>query len=230
MARSEDVYKAALAGKEIPLLTLDNKWHQLFTQVQTEISGEIKRNEEKLNELVKRQGKLNTESKEIRRLKKKLMGEIMEMAESLGDNPDAKTEKKMDENRRLINDCNEKLEAYQEELRTLPEEINSVNYMLMLDTMDICYKRIAKNTREIEAIGEWVKNVRVEIKKNLVHKEESEKANFDLYSYMHDIFGADVIEIFDMKYNPEERKKAQEERAAKKEAASPKTIIVDKGE
>lgn len=230
MARSEDVYKVALAGKEIPLLTLDNKWHQLFTQAQTEISGEIKRNEEKLNELVKRQGKLNTESKEIRRLKKKLMGEIMEMAESLGDNPDAKTEKKMDENRRLINDCNEKLEAYQEELRTLPEEINSVNYMLMLDTMDICYKRIAKNTREIEAIGEWVKNVRVEIKKNLVHKEESEKANFDLYSYMHDIFGADVIEIFDMKYNPEERKKAQEERAAKKEAASPKTIIVDKGE
>lgn len=230
MARSEDVYKAALAGKEIPLLTLDNKWHQLFTQAQTEISGEIKRNEEKLNELVKRQGKLNTESKEIRRLKKKLMGEIMEMAESLGDNPDAKTEKKMDENRRLINDCNEKLEAYQEELRTLPEEINNVNYMLMLDTMDVCYKKIAQNTREIVAIGEWVKNVRVEIKKNLVHKEESEKANFDLYSYMHDIFGADVIEIFDMKYNPEERKKAQEERAAKKEAASPKTIIVDKGE
>lgn len=231
MARTEDVYKAALAGKEIPILTLDNKWHQLFTQAQTEISGEIKRNEERLNELVKRQGKLNTESKEIRRLKKKLMGEIMEMAESLGDNPDARTEKKMDENRRLINDCNEKLEAYQEELRTLPGEINNVNYMLMLDTMDVCYKKIAQNTREIEAIGEWVKNVRVEIKKNLVHKEENEKANFDLYSYMHDIFGADVIEIFDMKYNPEERKKAQEERAAKKEAASSKkTIIVDKGE
>ncbi len=230
MARSEEVYKAALAGKEIPLLTLDNKWHQLFTQAQTEISGEIKRNEEKLNELVKRQGKLNTESKDIRRLKKKLMGEIMEMAESLGDNPDVKTEKKLDENRRLINDCNEKLEAYQEELRLLPEEINSVNYKLMLDTMDVCYMRIAQNTKEIETINEWIKNIRVEIKKNLVHKEESEKANFDLYSYMHDIFGAEVIEIFDMKYNPEERKRAQEERTAKKEAASPKTIIVDKGE
>lgn len=33
---------------------------------------------------------------------------------------------------------------------------------------------------------------------------------------MHDIFGAEVIEIFDMKYNPEERKKAQEERKAEK--------------
>ena len=29
--------------------------------------------------------------------------------------------------------------------------------------------------------------------------------NQQLYSYMHDIFGADVIEIFDMKYNPDEK-------------------------
>ena len=29
--------------------------------------------------------------------------------------------------------------------------------------------------------------------------------NHRLYSYMHDIFGADVIEIFDMQYNPEDK-------------------------
>ena len=230
MARSEDIFKSALAGKEIPLLTLDNKWHQLFTQAQTEVSGDIRYNEEKLNELIKRQGKLNTESKDIRRLKKKLMGEIMDMAEDLRDNPDSKTQKKMEENKRLINECNEKLDIYQEELKLLPEEINRVNPKLMLETMEICYRRIAQNTKDIDTINEWVKNVRIEIKKNLVHKEESEKANFDLYSYMHDIFGAEVIEIFDMKYNPEERKKAREERAAKKNVDSSKTVIVDKEE
>ena len=37
---------------------------------------------------------------------------------------------------------------------------------------------------------------------NLEGKEYEEK----FYSYMHDIFGADVIDIFDMKYNPEENK------------------------
>ncbi len=230
MARSEDIFKSALAGKEIPLLTLDNKWHQLFTQAQTEVSGDIRYNEEKLNELIKRQGKLNTESKDIRRLKKKLMGEIMDMAEDLRDNPDSKTQKKMEENKRLINECNEKLDIYQEELKLLPEEINRVNHKLMLDTMEICYRRIAQNTKDIDTINEWVKNVRIEIKKNLVHKEESEKANFDLYSYMHDIFGAEVIEIFDMKYNPEERKKAREERAAQKNVDFSKTVIVDKEE
>lgn len=218
MARSEEVFREALAGKKIPVLTLDNKWHQLFTQAQTEIPSDIRRGEEKLNGLLKRQGKLTTQSKDIRRLKKKLMEEIMELADATGGNPDAKTEKQMEEKRRLINECNEKLESYADELRLLPAEIDKTNYKLMLSTMDICYRRIAENTKEIEATNEWVKEIRIEIKKNLIRKEESEKSNFDLYSYMHDIFGAEVIEIFDMKYIPEKRKKEQELKAAKREA------------
>ena len=222
MAHSENAFKEALAGKEIPLLTLDNKWHQLFTQAQTEIPAEVQRGEVKLNELIKRQGKLNTESKDIRKVKKKLMTEIMEMADLSGGNPDAATEKKMEDNRRLINECNERLEDYARELRLLPEEIAQINHKLMLITMDICYQKIAENTREIDKIEEWVKDIRIEMKKKLIRKAENEQEVFSLYSYMHDIFGAEVIEIFDLKYNPEERRKAQIERAQRKRMAAGK--------
>ena len=222
MAHSENAFKEALAGKEIPLLTLDNKWHQLFTQAQTEIPAEVQRGEVKLNELIKRQGKLNTESKDIRKVKKKLMTEIMEMADLSGGNPDAATEKKMEDNRRLINECNERLEEYARELRLLPEEIAQINHKLMLITMDICYQKIAENTREIDKIEEWVKDIRIEMKKKLIRKAENEQEVFSLYSYMHDIFGAEVIEIFDLKYNPEERRRAQIERAQRKRAAAGK--------
>ena len=220
MARSENTFKEALAGKRIPLLTLDNKWHQLFTQAQTEIPMEVRRGEERLNELIKKQGKLNTDTKEIRKLKKRLMTEIMELADSTGGNPDAATEKKMEDNRRLINECNEKMEDYARELRLLPDEIDQINHKLMLVTMDICYQRIAEHTKEIDGIDKWVKEIRVEIKKKLIRKDENEKAVFDLYSYMHDIFGAEVIEIFDLKYNPEERRKARAEKAARNREAS----------
>ena len=222
MAHSENAFKEALAGKEIPLLTLDNKWHQLFTQAQTEIPAEVQRGEVKLNELIKRQGKLNTESKDIRKVKKKLMTEIMEMADLSGGNPDAATEKKMEDTRRLINECNERLEDYARELRLLPEEIAQINHKLMLITMDICYQKIAENTREIDKIEEWVKDIRIEMKKKLIRKAENEQEVFSLYSYMHDIFGAEVIEIFDLKYNPEERRRAQIERAQRKRAAAGK--------
>ena len=126
----------------------------------------------------------------------------------------------MEEKRRLISECNDKLESYADELRGLPGEIERTNHKLMLATMDICYRRIAENTKEIETTNEWLKEIRIEIKKNLVRKGENEKSNFDLYSYMHDIFGAEVIEIFDMKYNPEKRKQEQEEKAARKRAAA----------
>ena len=131
----------------------------------------------------------------------------------------------MEDKRRLISECNEKLEDYARELKLLPEEIDKINYRLMLITMDICYQRIVENTKEIDGIDEWVKGIRVEIKKKLIRKGESEKTVFDLYSYMHDIFGAEVIEIFDMKYNPEERKKAQAEKAARRRADSEKNKI-----
>ena len=87
----------------------------------------------------------------------------------------------------------------------LPKEIQEVNYKLMLATMEICYDRMKKNTDVIREIDEWLNKTRVELKKQVVRKQESETENFNLYSYMHDIFGSEVLEIFDMQYNPGER-------------------------
>ncbi|MDE5804347.1 MAG: hypothetical protein K2I22_15690 [Lachnospiraceae bacterium] len=203
MGRREEEYEYALRNKNIPLLTLDNKWHMLFGTADTTLT--IKRLEEQLNNLLKRQGKLNTESKDIRRLKKKLMDEIVPTVDELGKRYDASLEKKLNDNKRLINDCNDKLAGYKDELLELPKEIEQVNYQLMLATMDVCYEKLKENTAEIDEIGEWITKIRVELKKKIIRKQEKEQQNQDLYHYMHAIFGADVIDIFDMKYNPEER-------------------------
>ena len=96
------------------------------------------------------------------------------------------------------------MDKYQDELLDLPKEINEVNMELMLDTMEICYEIIQENTEKIKEIADWIANVRIELKKNVVRKQECELKNQQMYSYMHDIFGAEVIDIFDMKYNPEE--------------------------
>lgn len=203
MKRTEEVFKAALQGKRIPILTLDNKWHRLFTQAES--NARIEALTKELNALLVRQGKLNSETKEIKKLKKKFMDDIVQATGDMGTALDKKTEKKLEESKRLIEECNEKLADYADELRRLPGEIDYVNTRLMLATMETCYDYLHDNTKEIEAIEEWVKQVRVELKKRLVHKQEKELKNYALYSYMHDIFGPDVIEMFDMKYNPLEQ-------------------------
>ena len=75
-----------------------------------------------------------------------------------------------------------------------------VNYQLMLATMDCCYDTMQENRKEIDRIAQWVSEVRVELKKRLIRKQEMEQQNNAIYSYMHDVFGTEVIEIFDMQY------------------------------
>ena len=226
MSRTEEVFQPALIGKKIPILVLDNKWHKLFTQA--EYSSEIKGMEKEMNNLLKRQGKVNTESKEIKKLKKKLMDEIVVLADEMGQHPTKKQEKDMADHKRLINDCNEKLEVYEEEMVELPRQINQLNNKMMLVTMEVCYKRIQQNTTELEAIEEWIGNIRRELKKKVIRKQEKEAMNCQLYSYMHDIFGADVIELFDMKYNPEEKYKKKVDSAEnKKEETEQKEVNED---
>lgn len=206
MSRKEEIYKPALVGKNIPILTLDNKWHRLFTQ--TEISPEIKEKEQQLNELLKRQGKLNHECKKLRSIKTKLRDEIVSLMD--GGNESASAQKKQEENKRLIEDCNERLEADQDELLDIEKEISAVNYELMLLSMEVCYETIRDNTAEIEQIDKWINQMRIDLKKNVVRKQQKEVYNQNLYTYMHDIFGPEVIEIFDMKYNPEQKSPAAE--------------------
>ncbi|MCM1122931.1 MAG: hypothetical protein NC416_10130 [Eubacterium sp.] len=203
MARADEVFQPALIGKKIPILTLDNKWHKLFTQ--REYTPEIKRLESEINKLLKRQAKVNEESKELKKLKKKMMDEIVVLADAIEKSPSKKLEKEMEEHRRIVNECNEKMDACEEEMVELPRQISQVNNKLMVATMEVCYRRLQKNTAELEEIDKWISSIRRELKKKVVRKQEKEAMNSQLYAYMHDIFGADVIEIFDMKYNPEDK-------------------------
>ena len=198
MAKKESDFERALEGKKIPILTLDNTWHRLFTQ--TEPTEEIKALESELNSLLKRQGKVNSETKSIRQIKKNLMDEIMAQMQELSENGSKKVEKKLEENKRLIEECNEKLEAYEDDLYEIPKRINEVNHALMLETMAVCYDQIQENNDEIGAISDWIEKMRVELKKKVVRKQQMLKRNQNFYTYMHNIFGADVIDIFDMKY------------------------------
>ncbi|MCH5254138.1 MAG: hypothetical protein J1F41_04375 [Lachnospiraceae bacterium] len=215
MSNKDEEFKNALAGKTIPILTLDNKWHKLLGQ--TEKTSEINRLESKMNELIKRQGKLNTESKDIKKIKKKLMQEVMIIADRLLQDPDnKKMGKDREEHKRLLEECNEKLDAYEEEMLELPREIDRINRELMFASMKIFYKKIQDNAKELNEINDWIKKVRRELKKKMVRKEEKEAANHKMYSYMHDIFGADVIEVFDRKYNPDNLKKEENNENEKK--------------
>lgn len=214
-------YEAALEGIQVPNVLLDPKWHQLFDGRKK--PQKVKSLEAELNELMKRQGKLNNELKDLRKLKGKLMDEIVEHMEVAQNNPDNRqVKKKMDDNQQMIKEIKEKIEEEEEELMDLPRQIRQTNQELMIESMISCYGYMHKNSDDIFAIDDWVGKVRAELKKNLLIKQEREAKNLQIYKYMHNILGAQVLDIFDVKFlkgwkPPEEEKDKEENSAEKKE-------------
>ncbi len=196
----QDLFTAALQGKNIPILTLDNKWYRLLDEGERKAVKDI---EDQMNALLKRQGKLNTEKKELKRLKKKLMGEIVTMVDEAGDNPTNAQTRKIEQHKQKIEESNEKLEEYEDELLDLPKQIDQLNIQLMLATMEFCYDDMQENSEKIQEIARWVTKIRIELKKRLIKKQEMEQKNHAMYSYLNDLFGADVMDMFDLEYDPE---------------------------
>lgn len=133
----EEQYKNILKKQKIPILPLDQKWHRLFAV--TEKSELVKDLEGQLNELLKRQGHLNGQTKELKKLKSTLMENIRINMDGASENAKHISKRKLEEDKRLIEEINEKIEAFQEELLELPREIDTVNRELMYESVQSCY-------------------------------------------------------------------------------------------
>lgn len=201
--KDEADFCAALAGKDIPMLSLDMKWHRLFAIHGK--SASIALYERELNELFAEQGRCNQELKDLRKLKAKLMDSIMHNMDGANEDKEESIEsRKLKEDRRLIGEVNEQIDERTDRLLELPKLLRQKNEQLMIETMEYCYEKMRVNTREAAEISEWIAEVRVELKKNIIRKQNCEQNTREIYAYMHDIFGPQIIDVFDIEYEYEE--------------------------
>lgn len=188
-------FNEVFKGKKIPILTLDSRWYELFPEDNK--PSHIKALEDKLNELMKRQGKLANDMKDLKRLKSKLMDEIIVNMDADDSNQGKQKQKKMSQNQKLILEIGEKMNATEDELADIPYLIKDANEELIIESAKIWYTSLNTNTDNIEEINQWVLRVRDELKEKLLIKQDLEMNNVRIYSYMHDLLGPDVTQAFD---------------------------------
>ena len=215
--QDEEQFKKALVGKKVPILVLDQKWHRLFA-----VHGkpdEIKQTEAELNALLARQGKLNEDLKQYKKLKSKLMGNIV--ANMDGTTPEEQNderEKKLDADKQLIDETNQKMEEVEDELLEIPNLIKETNLNLMLQSMDYFYDKLRVNKAESDEIAKWINQVRVDLKKNIIRKQNRDINNREIYAYLHDIFGPSMLDLFDIQYEGKDHETENEEEEKKEES------------
>jgi chromosome segregation ATPase len=110
-------------------------------------------------------------------------------------------ERMLDVNREQIDETKEKIDACEDELLEIPNQIKAANEELMIESMEYFYEKLRINKQEAAEIDEWITQVRIDLKKNIIRKQNREINNREMYAYLHDIFGPEVLDLFDIEYS-----------------------------
>lgn len=188
-------FKNVVKNRKLPILTLDARWHELFPEDKK--TSEIKELEQKVNNLLKRQGKLINDVKDMKKLKSNLLKDIVVNMDISTDIIGKAKEKKLNLNKRYIQELNVKIDQAMDELGEIPYQIREANEELVLASIDIFYNRLLSNRDEIKEISDWITDVREELKNKILLKQDMEAKNDLIYTYMHDLLGAELMEQFD---------------------------------
>lgn len=188
-----------LRRKHIPVLTLDERYMELLTE--REKPDYIRKMEASVNTWLKKQGRSNSEVKELHRAKSRLMRNIVDNMQETEGESEYKRGKKLDKSQKLIREANEKIMLLEEEQKQIPEQLEEANLELLYATTDICYQKLKEDRKEIDEITRWVTRIRNELKDKLARKQRVEAEYNRIYGNLHDMLGAEVMEYLDEEYD-----------------------------
>jgi hypothetical protein len=196
MKKNNDIdFQKIFKGRKIPILVFDSRWHELFPDYDK--PANIKEIETKLNDLIKQQGKLTNDMKDMKNLKNKLLQEIIKNMD-VNETQEGKLKaKKLDKSQKLIKEIGDKLTKSEDDLIEIPYRIKELNEQLIIESAKICYERLYNNNKRITDISFWISKVREDLKDKILEKQDMEMKNTAIYSYMHDMLGPELIQELD---------------------------------
>lgn len=189
----ETAIREALKGKKVPILVLDQRWHTLFPQ--GEKPSDIQALENRLNELLRRQGYLVNDLKDLKKTKKKLMDGIVACMGEEGSNG----EKKKKNQQRLLLELKERIQEESDELMELPRKIKYANEELLALGAIYCFERLANGDDQLKELNQEIQQLREVLNDKVSYKADLEESMDSAYALMHGLLGHDVMNLYDKK-------------------------------
>lgn len=193
----EELDTTHIEKQKLPIITLDNSWHQLIAEIKT---PEIKVLEKELNGLLKEQGKLNTDYVEYTRLKKEMLDMILQLTHEAFELGSEEAVKKIDDQQKMVLKINEKLEEIEPRLDVIPGEIQKTNSILVNQTAKLCYGHINDFRKNSHRLEEEIQIIRATLMEKTEQKKGYDKKSEQIYRFLHKIVGPEFIEKLDNVY------------------------------
>ena len=183
-----------LERKRLPIELLDPLWHTAKEHIK---SGAIDKAEKELQELLKEQGRLNTDYKEYTVIKQNFLKEILVVSSKAQDRSDSTALEELNKLHQSTLAANQKLEDIENRLDEIDKEIEIKNKEIISEMIAVGYSYIESYKQEDEILEAEITALREEMLKKTNKKKENEAFLKEIYNYLHSIVGREQIEILD---------------------------------
>lgn len=192
-ALKEEQFLSRFREVEVPILILDERWHHIFPD--NKKSASVRELEEALRESFKRQARISEELEKEENTKQKLMKRIinnMRVAQI-----SEKEAEKQDKSQQLIKEINGKIAELEAEYEEIPQKIKALNEELLIESMRVCYRIMEANKVQLDKQKALVEEAQQLLLERTLVKQNLEKENQQMYTFMHRMFGRKILELFD---------------------------------
>ena len=192
-ALKEEQFLSRFRGVEVPVLILDERWHHIFPD--NKKSAQVRELEVTLRESFKRQARISEELEKAENTKQKLMQRIINnMRVAQVSEEEAK---KQDKSQQMIKEINVEIAELEAEYEEMPQKIKALNEELLIESMRVCYRIMEANKAQLNKQKILVEEAQQLLMERTLVKQSLEKENHQMYTFMHRMFGRNILELFD---------------------------------
>lgn len=191
--RKEEQFLDRFRGVDVPILILDERWHHIFPD--NNKSVQVRELEVALREMFKRQARISEELEKAENTKQKLMKRIINnMRVAQVSEEEAK---KQDKSQQVIKEINAEIAQLEAEYEGMPQRIKALNEQLLIESMRVCYRIMEANKVQLDKQKMLVEEAQQLLMERTLVKQNLEKENHQMYTFMHRMFGRNILELFD---------------------------------
>ncbi|PHV69812.1 hypothetical protein CS063_13940 [Sporanaerobium hydrogeniformans] len=186
--------KEILETKKLPIVLLDPLWHSIRGQI---VSDLIAKNERKLHDLLKEQGKLNNDYKDYNVVKQNFLKEILELSGALHTEDDVAKIAKLNKLHESTLGANQKLEDIEKRLQEVESEIEQINKEIIEEIVAVGYGYITLCKVQVQTLEREIDTLRQKVVEKTNEKKKNEHVLKGIYQYLHHVIGQQQIEVID---------------------------------
>lgn len=197
--KSKKQFENYIDIKNLPILILDEDWLNYFKK--DDKNNDIIETEEELRQLIKEQGKINDQTKQLSASKKNVLSQILTQSNDVVEKGTSSAKAKLEKSKNKVSEINNTLNDLEQQSDLLPDKIEEVNNKLFQLSVKQAYNKIGKHMKELKKYEANIDKLRAQLAEETAKKEKLEETLKSSMDFLADYIGDEGIRQLNKKYN-----------------------------